>query len=92
MEAQNWINAIINSTDGHQAAVPSADLYKKIQARIDQYPRVSTTAVWLAAASLLLLIGLNFKALKQVQHTYKNQSVSEIASDLNKSNQLYQHE
>lgn len=91
MEAQNWINSILNSTEGHRQAIPQRDLWQHIQSRIAEYPRVSNRVVWLAAASLLLLIGLNLRALLQ-QRENKSQSVAVMASDINKSNQIYPNE
>ncbi|MBS1534650.1 MAG: hypothetical protein JST78_06180 [Bacteroidetes bacterium] len=92
MESQDWINSVLNSTNGHQKAVPRKDLFMQIQARVADYEPISTKILWLAAASLLLLIGLNFRTLWHSQHPTKSAVVQVMAADVNKSNQLYSHE
>ncbi|MFN8275818.1 MAG: hypothetical protein U0X58_13185 [Flavobacteriaceae bacterium] len=92
MESQNWINSVLNSTNGHQKVTPRKDLFMQIQARVADYEPVSTKMLWLAAASLLLLIGLNFRTLWHSEHSTKSSAVQAMAADVNKSNQLYSHE
>ncbi len=92
MEAQNWINSIINSTDGHQKVAPRKDLLAQIQMRVADEAPVSNKIIWLAAASLLLLIGLNFRTIGQSSYKTKSAAVQAMAADVNKSNQLYSHE
>jgi fucose permease len=61
MEKENWINEILSSTDKIVKVLPSDGLYAKIQSQIQQQKTIETKWVWLAAASMLLLVSLNIK-------------------------------
>ena len=50
MERNNWIENIINSTDGITQVIPKDDLFSKIQQRIQLESSVSSKTVWLVAA------------------------------------------
>lgn len=88
MEKENWINAILESTNGMTAVVPDAKLFSKIQKRIKKENTVSTKWVWAAAASIAVLISLNIK-LVCFKTTKQKTSTEVIAAPLFKSNQLY---
>lgn len=90
METENWINEILNSTNGMTQVAPSADLFSKIQQRI--YPKtntVSSKTLWLMAASIVLLVTINIAAFRSNKSNTSNNSERIIAATLNKSNQLY---
>ncbi|MGL2966128.1 hypothetical protein [Flavobacterium sp. XGLA_31] len=91
METEKWIQNILDSTNGMQAVAPSETLFSKIQEKIKQQDTVSPQTVWLVAASILVLIFLNFTLLR----TSKSQQNSDTSTayfetTLNQSNQLYQ--
>ena len=90
METENWINEILNSTNGMTQVVPSDDLFSKIQQRIYfKKNTVSSKTVLLMAASIVLLITINIAAfLSSKTKTSDNLEVT-IAATLTKSNQLY---
>lgn len=88
MEKENWINEILESTNGIVAVVPDANLFSKIQKRIKSDNTISTKWVWLAAASIMLLISVNIKFVCFKSNKEKA-STESIAASLSKSNQLY---
>ncbi len=88
METENWINEILQSTEGMQPAVPSDVLFSKIQNRIQEEKVIAPQWVWLAAASIAILVSINIKLFFFKSH--KEKSATELyASSLTKSNQLY---
>ncbi len=88
MEQENWINEILESTRGLTSALPDAKLYSKIQYSIESQKKVAPQWVWLAAASIILLVTLNIHFV--LSKSSKKEEASElIASSLTKSNQLY---
>lgn len=90
METENWINEILNSTNGMTQVAPSDDLFSKIQQRIYlKKNTVSSKTVWLMAASIVLLITINIAAFQSNKSNTSNNSERIIAATLNKSNQLY---
>lgn len=72
MEKENWINEILSSTDQIVKVLPSDGLYAKIQSQIQQQRTVETKWVWLAAASMLLLVSLNIKMVSNELKSEKN--------------------
>lgn len=90
MEKENWINEILNSTNGMTQVTPNEGLYSKIEQKIFLKENVvSIKTVWLVAASIVILISLNISALQNMKATTNETSEAIIASTLNKSNQLY---
>jgi len=85
METENWINNVLNSTDGMTKVIPSDLLFYKIQNRI-RNNKISTHWIWLAAASFTILISLNIKIV--FGESNKNQ-IETLTSTIAKSNQLY---
>ncbi len=88
MEKEKYIETILNSTNGITKATPSADLFSKIELRI-QSTTVSTRTLWLVAASIVVLAMININAIMKSSVTSKDNSTISLASSLNKSNQLY---
>jgi hypothetical protein len=90
MEQENWINEILDSTHGLSSAVPNAKLFSKIQDKIESQKIVNPQWVWLAAASVMLLVAMNVKFL--FSETSNEERATElIVSSISKSNQLYTH-
>lgn len=86
MEKETWIDQVLKSTDGIKPAVPNAQLFQQILERIEE--KIPMRWVWMAAASLLLLVALNVKLV--YFKSQKEKSATEImASQLSKTNQLY---
>jgi fucose permease len=80
MEKENWINEILSSTDHIVKVLPSDGLYAKIQSQLQQQKTVETKWVWLAAASMLLLVSLNIKIVSnELKSEKKNQEKALIA-------------
>ena len=88
MEANNWTNDILNSSNGITKVTPDALLFSKIQNRISIQNTVSSQWIWIAAASFTILVSLNIKML--LSNTTKTAVPKEtIVSSVSNSNQLY---
>ena len=88
MEANNWTNEILNSSNGITKVIPDALLFSKIQNRINIQSTVSSQWIWIAAASFIILVSLNIKML--LSNTTKSSASTEsIVSSVSNSNQLY---
>ncbi|MCA6422693.1 MAG: hypothetical protein IM568_07750 [Flavobacterium sp.] len=90
MERNNWITTILKSTNGITPVVPSNDLYSKIQQRIQLQSKVSLKTVWLVAASIAVLILLNFSVLTLKTKQKESSTTIYLELTLIKSNQIYQ--
>lgn len=90
MERNNWITTILKSTNGITPVLPSDDLYSKIQRRIQLQSKVSLKTVWLVAASIAVLILLNFSVLTLKTKQKESSTTTYLELTLNKSNQIYQ--
>ena len=88
MEKDQWIQTVMNSTNGISAVTPSDDLLAIIQLKIKQQEKVTPTTVWWIAASIAVLLTLNV-ALLQKAKTRDNSTSSYLEHTLNQSNQLY---
>ena len=87
MERENWIQDILNSTNGITKVKPNDDLFARIETRIQDEIVVPTYTKWLVAASICLLISLNFAALKNEIKQQETTNLSELVTIQN--NQLY---
>lgn len=90
MERNNWIENILDSTNGITPVAPNDDLFSKIQRRIQNQNKVSEKTVWLVAASIAVLVMLNFTILISKTIESKTTTTVYFENTLNKSNQLYQ--
>jgi hypothetical protein len=88
MEKETWINEVLESAQGLTPAIPNTQLFSKIQTKIKKENILATQWVWTAAASMAILIVLNFTLVSF--KTKKEKTATQIlASQLSKSNQLY---
>lgn len=90
MEKDKWIENILNSTNGITTVTPSDDLFAKIQKRIQQENKVSPKTLWLVAASIVVLLMLNFSVLVSKVKQKESSTEAYLEMTVNKSNQLYQ--
>lgn len=88
MKKENYIETILNSTNGISKVAPSADLFSKIEMRI-QSSTVSSKTLWLVAASIVVLATINITVVMRNNVTSNNNTTISLAASLNKSNQLY---
>lgn len=86
MEKENWINEVLDSTSDIKKVSPSPFLWHKIEQKISLESLrnkvtniVSTQWMLSAAASLLLLVVLNFLTVRN--HILNNQSSTDLAAD-----------
>ena len=90
MERDNWITTILNSTNGMTAVAPSDALFSKITQRIQQESKVLSKTLWLVAASIAVLVMLNFSVLAFKTKEKTSSAAAYLEMTVNKSNQLYQ--
>ena len=90
MEKENWIENILNSTNGITQVTPSENMFSKIQQKINKQNKVSEKTVWLVAASITILLALNFTVLLTKSKESKNSTTVYFENTLKQSNQLYQ--
>jgi hypothetical protein len=90
MEKEKWIENVLNSTSGITPVTPAADLFSRIQQRIQQENKVSPKTLWLVAASILILVMLNFSVLASKTKQKESSTEAYFEMTVNKSNQLYQ--
>ena len=86
MNKDQFIEKVLNSTNGIQKVEPNEALFSKIQLRIEAEKPVSNYVSWLIAASITLLVSLNVGILLKTNDTSKNE-LSSLVSTTN--NQLY---
>lgn len=88
MEAEKFINDILNSTNGITKVSPNDELFSKIELRIQEKSVVPMKTLWLVAASIVLLMSLNVIIIASKNKT-QDSSISELEKSIHKSNQLY---
>lgn len=93
MEKKDWIEEVMNSTEGMQKLSPSEGMYDAIQTKLyEQKTQMPQRTVWIAAASILLLATLNVITIKKVftkQDTQTTKTIGVGESPLYVNNQLY---
>jgi hypothetical protein len=93
MNKEKWINEMMSSLDGAKPAEANPFLYNRILGKLAKSDTAFTPVrvVWLAAASFLLLLTLNFMIVKQKKPLEKeNAGLEQIAAGLlNTSNINY---
>lgn len=95
-DKEQWTEDVMRSLDGMRQAGPGPFLYNRIMARLsepatDEIPKVT---MWLAAASFVLVLLLNFEAIRNEGRGAKpeQQQLRELALQyqmLNTNNTLY---
>lgn len=90
MEREQFIEKILNSTNGITKVVPGNDLFSKIQQRIQLEVKVSSKTLWLVAASIAILVMLNLSVLASRTNEKDTSTTAYLEMTVNKSNQLYQ--
>ncbi|MBN8642740.1 MAG: hypothetical protein J0L86_13080 [Flavobacteriales bacterium] len=88
MEAEKFINDILNSTNGITKVSPNDELFSKIELRIQEKSVVPMKTLWLVAASIVILMSLNVIIIASKNKT-QDSSISELEKSIHKSNQLY---
>lgn len=88
MEAEKFINDILNSTNGITKVSPNDELFPKIELRIQEKSVVPMKTIWLVAVSIVLLMSLNVIIIASKNKT-QDSSISELEKSIHKSNQLY---
>jgi hypothetical protein len=89
MEKENWIENILNSTNGITLVAPGNDLFSRIQQKVKQQQTVPVKTLWMAAASIAALILLNVSIVSIKSKPAKDSTTAYLEMTVNKSNQLY---
>ncbi|WP_432671302.1 hypothetical protein [Flavobacterium sp. SM2513] len=88
MNKEQFIEKILNSTNGIQKVEPSDALFDKIQLRIEAEKPVNNYVTWLVAASVVVLVTLNVGIL--LNSSSSSTSANELSSLVSTTNnQLY---
>ncbi len=88
MNKEDFITTILKSTDSIRQVVPSEDLYLKIERKINDEKVISINTIWMIAASIALLIGLNIFLLNTFS-SLNSSEMSRLEQAINPTNQLY---
>lgn len=88
MKKEDFITAVLNSTNGMTQVAPAEDLYFKIERRINSTEVVSLSTLWMVAASIAVLVTLNISLLNNYNST-ETSELSGLEQSINKNNQLY---
>lgn len=88
MKKEDFIENILNSTNGITKVSPNDELLSKIHAKLEDDKPADGYSKWLVAASILILISLNIGILSyQNQKSETNSNLLELVN--NSNNQLY---
>jgi hypothetical protein len=87
MEKENWIEDVLNSSNGIVKIIPDQMLFNKIQQKIQAKKIISNQLIWFAAASFVILFSLNIKIV--FSKSKKAIDTELIASSISKNNQFY---
>lgn len=88
MNQENFIYEILSSTNGITKVEPNDLLFSRIQRSINNKNKVATKWIWIAAASIVLLVSLNVAFV--ISNSNKKISDSELlANSIINNNQLY---
>jgi hypothetical protein len=87
MEREDFINSILNSVNGIKSVAPNDVIFQKIEKQIKE-SQVSTSALWLIAASIVILVSLNIILINEKSDT-KDSEMASLEHSINNSNQLY---
>lgn len=88
MNQEQYVSQILNSINGISNAFPNDDLFSKIETKMLKQKTVSIQTIWIAAASLILLVGINATLIK-VKLNQNQNKIAVILTEINKDNQLY---
>ncbi|MES2240706.1 MAG: hypothetical protein V4497_10665 [Bacteroidota bacterium] len=89
MEREQWINEIMDSTNKIVKVSPDDALFFKIQNQLDAKKTVAKEWVWLAAASVVILVTINIKLVYKEIKTVKEANEIALITTISDSNQLY---
>jgi len=88
MKKENFIENILNSTNGITKISPSDTLLNKIYSKIEENKPINNSLKWFIAASIIVLISLNIGVLTYSNTKTNQQSeLSPLMTTTN--NQLY---
>ncbi len=93
MKKENWIAKVESSSEGLNKIEPADSLWEKIQAEINTVREIKFTPkqVFAIAASIALLISLNFSLMASSKKTTQESEISVLQEQLgeNSSENIY---
>lgn len=92
MEKEQWINQVLDSTNGMKKATPSPFLFARIEQKMrHQTPKIIPYKWTMGIAVLfVVLVSLNIGALNRSKHTQTNTSQNLLQMGFADDNNLYQ--
>lgn len=88
MTKEDFIENVLNSTNGITQVIPNDDLYEKINQKINETKVVPLNTLWLVAATIIILLGLNIFLISNQNHSSTNETAA-FEQTINQNNQLY---
>lgn len=88
MKKEDFITAVLNSTNGMTQVAPAESLYFKIENRIDKKEVVALNTLWMVAASVFVLITINFMLITNFRKSSSSEMIV-LEQTINPTNQLY---
>lgn len=88
MEKEIFIAKVLNSVDGIVKASPDDVVLLRIEQHIKQNT-ITPKMIWIAAASIALLISLNLLVLHKSSFLSDTSELQVLEQSISKSNQLY---
>lgn len=89
MEKEEWINEILDSTNQIVKVSPDDALFFKIQNQLETKKTIAKEWVWLAAASIVILVTINVRLVYKEIKTSKTTNEIALVAVISDSNQLY---
>lgn len=89
MEKNEWIEEVLNSANETKKLEPRQSLLLDIEHKIYAGNTVNTKTVWFAAASIILLVSVNLRALSKADDKKIQQDAITTDNPFSSSNQLY---
>ncbi|MFP9115495.1 hypothetical protein ACLI1A_16270 [Flavobacterium sp. RHBU_3] len=88
MKKEQWIDDILSSTNSLKKLHPDENLLRQIKEKAATN-EVNYKMLWFVAASVILLVSLNLRALGNVNTVQKPVNESQADNPFSESNQLY---
>jgi hypothetical protein len=89
MRREEWINEIIDSTNQIVKVLPDDGLFFKIQNKLKVKKTVAMEWVWLAAASIIILLSINLRVIYKELQTEQEIEETVLIAAVSDSNQFY---
>ncbi|WP_366184688.1 hypothetical protein [Flavobacterium ovatum] len=89
MERDKWISEVMDSTNQIVKVLPDDGLFFKIQNKLKVKKTIAKEWVWLAAASIIILLSINIRVIYKELQTEKEIEETVLIAAVSDSNQFY---